>query len=255
MSPQEIQILQNFLDQLVQVQGVNKDPVALDMITSAVNKQADASYLLVQRALLLDQAMANANSQIASLQADLREQKALVAALSASSGGSSNSSFLDPAVSGWGNSAHSRPLNVQPVGSTSDYPSTATSVTGVPLAAYPATGAAAVQSVQPVQYAQPASSSFFGGNTGSVLGTVATAAAGVAAGAFLYEGISHLMSGNERHGMGNNFSDANPGNNLNNSNDGGLIPGYFDQGQQQASALDSVSDDIGSGDDNGSDDT
>ncbi|MFZ6689309.1 DUF2076 family protein [Undibacterium sp. SXout11W] len=254
MSPQEIQVLQNFLDQLVQVQGVNKDPVALEMITAAVNKQADASYLLVQRALLLDQAMANANSQIASLQADLREQKALVAALSTSSGGSSNSSFLDPAVSGWGNSAHSRPLNVQPVGNTSDYPAT-TSVTGAPLAAYPAMGAAQVQSVQPVQYVQPASSSFFGGNTGSVLGTVAATAAGVAAGAFLYQGISHMMGGNESRGMGNNFSDLNSGNNLNSNNEGGLIPGYFDQDQPQVSAIDSVSDDTSSSGDHGSDDT
>ena len=40
MSPQEIQLLQNFLDQLVQVQGVNKDPLALEMIHQAVSKQA-----------------------------------------------------------------------------------------------------------------------------------------------------------------------------------------------------------------------
>jgi len=244
MSPQEIQILQNFLDQLVQVQGVNKDPLALQMINAAISKQADASYLLVQRALLLDQAMANANSQIASLQADLREQKALNAALTANQSGTS-SNFLDPAVSGWGNSAPSRALNVPPARNTSDYPSGATSVTGVPLAAYPTVASAPMQ---PVQYAQPASSGFFGGNTGSVLGTVASTAAGVAAGAFLYEGISHMMGGNEHQRFNSNLNNNLSGDNLNTAasgqGDSGLISGYFDQAQDQTSALDdSQSDD------------
>ena len=244
MSPQEIQMLQNFLDQLVQVQGVNKDPVALAMINAAVGKQADSSYLLVQRALLLDQAMANANSQIASLQADLREQKALNAALSSNATTTSSANFLDPAVSGWGNSAPSRPLNLPPARNMNDYPSGATSVTGMPLPAYPAMAAAPIQ---PVQYVQPVSSGFFGGNTGSVLGTVATTAAGVAAGAFLYEGISHMFGENEHQRFNNNFNDNSSAGNLNNSlssnNDSSLIPGYFDQGQDQTSALDDVQSD------------
>ncbi|MFX5785494.1 DUF2076 family protein, partial [Acinetobacter baumannii] len=71
--PQETQVLQNFLDQLVKVQGINKDPQAQSLINDAVSKQADASYLLVQRALLMEQALATANSQIANLQADIRE--------------------------------------------------------------------------------------------------------------------------------------------------------------------------------------
>jgi len=243
MSPQEIHLLQNFLDQLVQVQGVNKDPVAQEMINTAVSKQPDASYLLVQRALLLDQAMANANSQIASLQADLREQKALNAALG-NGQTSSSSSFLDPAISGWGNSAQSRPLNVPSAPPVASYPAGATSVTGQPLPAYPTAYPANVAT--PVQYAQPASSSFFGGNTGSVLGSVAATAAGVAAGAFLYEGISHMMNGNEHQRLNANFNDNVTGDNMNsslsNQNDSGLISGYFDQGQDQSSALDDSSD-------------
>ena len=249
MSPQEIQLLQNFLDQLVQVQGVNKDPLALEMIHQAVSKQADASYLLVQRALLLDQAIANANAQIAQLQADLREQKALNAALNNNQTSTSSTGFLDPAVSGWGNSAQSRPLNLPPARNNNDYPSGSTSVTGMPLPAYPTLAGGqmqAVQAVQPMQYAQPTSSGFFGGNTGSVLGTVATTAAGVAAGAFLYEGISHMMGEHEHNRYNNNFNDNSSAGNLNNSlssnSDSGLIPGYFDQGQDQSSVSDSSAD-------------
>jgi hypothetical protein len=49
MSPQETQMLQNFLDQLVQVKGTVKDPQAQTMIQDAYARQPDAAYLLVQK--------------------------------------------------------------------------------------------------------------------------------------------------------------------------------------------------------------
>lgn len=223
MSPQEMQILQNFLAQLVQVQGVVKDPQAASLINEAVSKQTDASYLLVQRALLLEQALANANSQIASLQADLREQQAL----NATHNQAAPTQFLDPAASGWGNSASSRPLNIPS--------NTTTSVTGAPLAAYPAMAAAPVS--QPTAVATAPASSFFGNTGGSMLGTVAATAASVAAGAFLFQGISHLINGNSHQAIADNSSTAN----LNNA-DGGLLPGYFDQDQTDSSPLESLPD-------------
>ncbi|MBC3877410.1 DUF2076 domain-containing protein [Undibacterium sp. FT79W] len=223
MSPQEMQVLQNFLAQLVQVQGVAKDPQAASLISEAISKQPDASYLLVQRALLLEQALANANSQIASLQADLREQQAL----NATQNPTTPTQFLDPAASNWGNSASSRPLNIPS--------NTGTSVTGAPLAAYPATAAVPVS--QPGAAATAPASSFFGNTGGSMLGTVAATAASVAAGAFLFQGISHLMNGNSHQTMADNSSTAN----LSNA-DGGLLPGYFDQDQTDSSPLESLSD-------------
>ena len=226
MSPQEMQVLQNFLDQLVQVQGVNPDPQAANMINAAVARQADASYLLVQRVLLQEQALTVANSQIASLQADLREQKALNAASAADSG----RPFLDPASSAWGNSAASRPLSPAAPAPTA----TATSVTGQPLSAYPA-----VNPLNAPCQAPQTTSSFFGNTGGSMLGTVAATAASVAAGAFLYQGLNHLI-GQGGHASLNNDSGANLTN-----NQGDLLPGYFDQGQDQSSQLDSAS-----GDDN-----
>jgi len=223
MSPQEMQILQNFLGQLVQVQGVVKDPQAASLINEAVSKQADASYLLVQRALLLEQALANANSQIASLQADLREQQALNATHSQAV----PTQFLDPAASSWGNSASSHPLNIPS--------NTTTSVTGAPLAAYPATASAPL--AQPAAVSAAPASSFFGNSGGNMLGTVAATAASVAAGAFLFQGISHLMNGNSHQGIADNSSTAH----LNNA-ESGLLPGYFDQGQADSSPLESLSD-------------
>ncbi|MEB0140604.1 MULTISPECIES: DUF2076 family protein [unclassified Undibacterium] len=221
MSPQEIQVLQNFLDQLVQVQGVHKDGQAQDMINAAVNRQPDAAYLLVQRALLLDQAVAQAGQQLAAVQAELRAQTALVATLS-SAASSAGTAFLDPAASDWGNSSHARPLA----------PAMATAVSGAPL---PAMNASYNTSAAPPVYSQaaPAAGGFFSGNGGSMLGTVAATAASVAAGAFLYQGISHMMGGNSASGLGNAAAPlANTDNNLSS--------GYFDSEQSAASPLESA---------------
>ncbi|MFZ6710244.1 DUF2076 domain-containing protein [Undibacterium sp. TC9W] len=201
MSPQEIQVLQNFLDQLVKVQDSNKDAQALAMINEAVSKQPDAHYLLVQRALLLDQALSNANQQIASLQTQLRDVQAQRNPAPAGN-------FLDPATTGWGNSASSR---AQPAASYS--------VSGQALP--PPLPASYMNAAAPV--AAPASG-FFGGGAGNVLGTVAATAAGVAAGAFLFQGIGHLMGG-QHHAASTDNAAAQL-----NQGGGDLIPGYFDTG-------------------------
>ena len=72
MSPQEIQSLQDFLNQLTQVRGIAKDPQADALIANAVARQPDAAYLLVQRAMLIEQALNNAKTQIASLQSQMQ---------------------------------------------------------------------------------------------------------------------------------------------------------------------------------------
>lgn len=96
MSPQENQSLQDFLNQLVQVRGIAKDPQADAIINSAVAQQPDAAYLLVQRALLMEQALNTAKTQIATLQRQLLQ--ATQTAQPAPSG-----NFFD--ANAWGNSA------------------------------------------------------------------------------------------------------------------------------------------------------
>jgi len=57
MNPHEQAILENFLEQLVRVRGTRKIPKADAMIRRAVDRQPDAAYLLVQRSLMLGQAL------------------------------------------------------------------------------------------------------------------------------------------------------------------------------------------------------
>lgn len=222
MSPQETQVLQNFLDQLVKVQDSNKDAQALSLINEAVSKQPDAHYLLVQRALLLDQALVNANQQIASLQAEVRE-------LQTQRNPAPANNFLDPATTGWGNSANSRAQ-----------PSTSYSVTGSALPPPLPTGY--MNAAAPVA---ASASGFFGGGAGNVLGTVAATAAGVAAGAFLFQGIGHLMGNqsNQNHAASADSSAAQ-------LNQGGndLIPGYFDHPAETTPTIDTASFDDGADD-------
>jgi hypothetical protein len=164
MTPQEHQALQSLLSQLTQIRGVTKDPQAESMIADAVATQPDAAYLLVQRAMILEQALEAAKARIA----ELERQSQSVA---------QSGNFLD--ANAWGNAGGARQ-----VGSSAER-----SVTGAELPANPVSG-------NPPPYypnqARAASPGPFGG-AGSMLGTVAATAAGVAGGAFLYQGIGNLL--------------------------------------------------------------
>lgn len=192
MSPQENQLLQNFLQQLSEVKLTSKDPEVAALIARASSAQPDAVYLLVQRALLQDQAMQAAQQQIAQLQTQLANLNS--APSNSFFGNSSALRNQNPGSSGaWGNSP------VMP----------------------PATPAPA-----PIS---PPSSSFFGGNAGSLLGTVAATAAGVAAGAFLFQGLGSLM------GAGHHSSSAASAAAIN--DDSGLIPNSFADDDSAAAQL------------------
>lgn len=93
MSPSDKQKLHDFLAQLVQARGIQKDPEADALIQRAVAQQPDAAYLLVQRALLMEQALDSARAQIAALENQLHQQQ-----------NQGRGSFLDP--HSWGNRRH-----------------------------------------------------------------------------------------------------------------------------------------------------
>jgi hypothetical protein len=159
MTPQEHQALQLLLSQLTQIREIPKDAEAERLINEAMAKQPDAAYLLVQRTMLLEQALESAKAQIARLEAQAAPAPA-------------GASFLD--ANAWGN------VGTQNGAGT-------TSVTGRPLAdnmpqlrAMPAPG-----------FGRVGNSGFLGG--GSMLGTLAATAAGVAGGAFLFQGIGNLL--------------------------------------------------------------
>jgi hypothetical protein len=68
MTPQDTQMLQDFLAALTRAQVGTKDRDAQTLIARAFAQQPDAAYLVVQRALLLEQALKQAQAQIAQLQ-------------------------------------------------------------------------------------------------------------------------------------------------------------------------------------------
>lgn len=71
MTPDERSLLSTFLQDLARSRGEAKDPEADRMINDALAASPDAAYLLVQHAILSDQALHAAQAQIADLQAQL----------------------------------------------------------------------------------------------------------------------------------------------------------------------------------------
>ncbi|HJV87386.1 MAG TPA: DUF2076 domain-containing protein [Noviherbaspirillum sp.] len=190
MNAQETQILQDFLNQLAQVRGVNKDPQAEAMISRALAQQPDAAYLLVQRAILLEQALNNAKSRIAQLEGELQTARA---------GQGTSGSFFDDVASGWGRSATSAPTtHAAPAGSTMP----------------PSHPGYAQPGYTPPPVATASRPGFFGGSGGSFLGNMAATAAGVAGGAFLFQGIENLLGHHGSGFMGHDLLGGQPTENL-----------------------------------------
>lgn len=198
MNLQERDQLNQLLKQLGEVQLTAKDTEAETLIREAAAHQPDATYLLVQRALLLEQALNSAKARIEELQNQLQNSQS-----------GQKSGFLnnDP----W----------AQPTVKTGPVPSTGNS--------------------QMPQYAPQQQPSAIGGGS-SFLGNVATTAAGVVAGSFLFQGIENLMghhsSGFGQQSSGEQFTEQTVINN-----------NYGDDARQQANNDDDGNDYLASNDD------
>lgn len=168
MTPQESQALQTLLSQLVEVRGIEKDQEADAMIRKAVSQQPDAAYLLAQRSLILEQAVEAAKQRIAALERQI--------ALPASSG--SGRSFLD--ANAWGRSSTTAAGSATPGYQSAHF--SQDSMRGIPG--------------RQGGFLRGSSPGMFGGG-GSFLGTMAATAAGVAGGAFLFQGLGNLLDGND----------------------------------------------------------
>ena len=158
MNAQEREQLNQFLQQLVNVKLSEKDSEAANLINESIALQPDAAYLLTQRCLLQDQALQVAQAQIADLQRQLQQKNT----------GSSNNSFLND--NPWAPASS----NTNGVPGASNYQ--------IPSAPTTQDNAA---------YARPAPQN--AGFGSSFLGNVATTAAGVVAGSFLFQGIGNLL--------------------------------------------------------------
>jgi len=164
VTPDERNLLQHFLTDLVQTPATNKDPEADALIAQAVQANPNAVYLLVQHAILADQALHAAQAQ---LQAQQQVQ--------ASPG------FLPQHASPqYAQPQYAQPQYAQPQYAQDRYPPQG----GQMAPPWAGPGGAPVQS------------SPFGGNSGlgGFLKTAGTMAAGVAAGDFLFQGIENIFS-------------------------------------------------------------
>jgi uncharacterized protein len=161
MNPHEQAILESFLDQLVRVSGTRKIPEADAMIRRAVDRQPDAAYLLVQRSLMLGQA--------------LEETKARLAEYELSQG---QGSFLNTGASSAPAAPQTMAAASAPERSQASRPGPASALPGaLPAGTPPA-------SPEPLR----------GGGTAGFLGQAAATAAGVAGGEFLFQGLENLFS-------------------------------------------------------------
>ncbi|MDD5036732.1 MAG: DUF2076 family protein [Methylococcaceae bacterium] len=156
MNPQEHNQLSQFLKQLSEAHVGEKNTEADTLIRAAVAKQPDAAYLLVQRAMLMEQALNNAKAQIAQLQTQIQNPQT-----------NNRGNFL-----GGGN----------PWAQPTD--------NGTSAAAVPGAGNYQIPRAAPAAPAAPAPVS---SGAGSFLGSIATTAAGVVAGGFLFQGIENLL--------------------------------------------------------------
>jgi hypothetical protein len=198
-------MLTDFLNQLIQARGLQKDPEADALIQRACAQQPDAAYLLVQRSLLQEQALKNAKEQITQLQNQLQ---------SAQQG---DRRFLD--ANAWGNSGDARPANAPMQQERREYYRDPRD--------YPP------QQYQPQhqpQYQQPSMmggmfgsrpGGFLGGG-GGLLGSIAATAAGVAAGNFLFHGLDNMLHHHDQGGTRLLNSDD-QGNNLFNDQSGSSL--------------------------------
>jgi hypothetical protein len=197
MSPQDTQMLQDFLAQLIQARGIQKDPEADALIQRAVAQQPDAAYLLVQRSLLLEQALNNAKGQIAQLESQVR---------SGQQGG--DGKFLD--ANAWGNSGGARPAGAPMQQGQREYQREYQQPQYQPQ----------MQPQYQPQYQQPGMGGMFGSRPGGgflgggMLGSIAATAAGVAAGSFLFQGIENMFGHHNQGGSNHLLNSDDQGNSL-----------------------------------------
>lgn len=188
MNASERDQLQQFLTALQRTRADPKDAVADTLIREAVASQADAPYLLVQRAMGVGLALEAAQTRIQQLETQCAElQTCLQAAQKATAfngtnAGSGAASFLNAGAQSWGRAPEA------------PKPQTASMAPMAPMASM---SSAPMQANRPVGTAPAAAAQANASPWGSgLMAQVATTAAGVVAGGLLFQGVQSLMGHN-----------------------------------------------------------
>ncbi|GEQ73917.1 hypothetical protein CTTA_0922 [Comamonas testosteroni] len=197
MTPQEQQLLQDLCARLTLTQGQPKDAQADAELRRGLSNAPDAVYWLAQRTLMLEQAIQQAQQQIGELQQQVKQaqQSQSQGAGSFLSGGLGThfGRAPEPYAEDGGHAANARP----------SYPPQYQPQYQPQAAPQPSSwrdrffgGGSAPRAAAPQAYGQPATSA-----GSSFLGNAAAAAAGVAGGMFLFNGLENLM-GSHHAGSG-----------------------------------------------------
>ncbi len=187
MTPEERDLLTRFLDDLARSRPQAKDAEAANQIEASLRANPDAAYVLVQHAILADHALQDAQARIAELEDQLRgappqepQQPGFLGALFGKG--------APPNPPGVGQAGPWGARGGSAVPPTSDYPPSPPQ-TGGAFAGGPFSG---------------------GGGLGNFLRGAGTTAAGVAGGAFLFEGLSGLFGHRPGFGGGYGFEGGPP---------------------------------------------
>ena len=187
MTPQEQQLLQDLCARLTLTQGQPKDAQADAELRRGLSNAPDAVYWLAQRTLMLEQAIQQAQQQIGELQQQVKQaqQSQSQGAGSFLSGGLGThfGRAPEPYAEDGGHAA-----NVRPSYPPQYQPQAAPQPSSWRDRFFG--GGSAPRAAAPQAYGQPATSA-----GSSFLGNAAAAAAGVAGGMFLFNGLENLMGG------------------------------------------------------------
>ena len=207
MTPQERDLLDRFLSDLTGARPGPKDAEAADRIDRALRANPDAAYVLVQHAILADGALQDAQKRIAELQAQAGPPQGQPGGFLGGGPGQSQG--------GYGQQGYGQPQGYAQA--------------AYPQAAYPPPGATSVPPTGGGLFGGGGGPGPFsgGGGLGGFLRSAGTTAAGVAGGAFLFEGLSGMFGGHHGGFGGGGFGG---GENVTINEFGGGGGGYDDGG-------------------------
>jgi hypothetical protein len=170
MTPDERNLITGLFDRLAPASNQLKDPEADQLIRSKVAENPAAPYLLAQSTLVMQQALANAQNRINTLEKQIAESNA------PASGTQQGGGFLSGVASFFGGGQQ------QPQRSTPP-----------PVPPQPQQYA---QPQPPPAYGYPPQQAPAGRGSGGFLQSALSTAAGVAGGAMLFQGIENLLGHN-----------------------------------------------------------
>jgi hypothetical protein len=191
MTPQEQELVNQLFDRLAKLESGPRDPNAERLIADGLRRAPHAAYVLVQTALVQDEALKRANARIEELQAQVggQEQQGSGSFLDSMRDAILGRSEPRGAVPSVHSQAQSSPTTAPPYGPQPGYP--------------PQTAAPGLA---------PGMGPAFGSG-GSFLGTAASTAAGVIGGGLLLNSIRSMfgehagLGGHERGGPGARAAD------------------------------------------------